>query len=65
MLITDIFGKNKPYSFHQRLNVDGRVYPSTKLIADVLNKSFVTSVQANLTPIRPSTHAKEIIFYHA
>ena len=33
-LINDIFGINKPSSFAQRSKVDGRVYSSTKLIAD-------------------------------
>jgi len=53
-LINEIFGKNKSSSLPQRLNVDGRVYSSTKLIADASNHSFVTSAQAYLTPIGPS-----------
>jgi len=53
-LINDIFGKTKPSSFPQRLKVDGRVYSSTKLIADALNHSFVTSGQTNFTPTGPS-----------
>ena len=70
------FGKTKPSSFPPRLKVDGRVYSSTKLIADALNHSFVTSAQSNLTPSGPSKntetniknivfHAKQILlFYH-
>ena len=55
MLINDILGRNKPFNFRQkRLNVNGRVYSYTKLIADVLNYSFVTLAQANFTPIGPS-----------
>jgi len=53
-LINDIFGKTKPSSYPQRLKVDGRVYSSTKLIADALNHSFVTSAQTNFTPTGPS-----------
>jgi len=53
-LINDIFGKSKSSSFPQRLNVDGRVYSSTKLIADALNHSFVPSAQANFTHTGPS-----------
>jgi len=53
-LINDIFGKTKPSSFPQRLKVGGRVYSSTKLIADALNHSFVTSAQTNFTPTGPS-----------
>ena len=34
--------------------VDGRVYSSTKLIADELNHGFVTSAQSNLTPSGPN-----------
>ena len=63
-LINDIFGKTKPFSFPQRLKVDGRIYSSTKLIADALNHSFVTSAQANFTPTGPfettDTHIKKI-----
>jgi len=44
-LINDIFGKTKPSSFPQRLKVDGRVYSATKLIADALNRSFVTRLR--------------------
>ena len=40
--------------FPQISKVDGRVYSSTKLIADALNDSFVTSAQSNLTPSGPS-----------
>jgi len=54
-LINDIFGKNKPSSFPQRLEVDGRVHSYTKLLADALNHSFVTSAQANFTPAGRST----------
>ena len=54
MLINDIFGKTKPSCFPQRLKVDGRVYSSTKLIADALKHSFVTSAQTNFTPTGPS-----------
>jgi len=46
--------KTKSSSLPQRLNVGGRVYSSTKLIADSSNHSFVTSAQAYLTPIGPS-----------
>jgi len=53
-LINDIFGKTKPSSFPQRLKIDGRIYSSTKLIADALNHRFVTSAQANYTPTGPS-----------
>jgi len=53
-LINDTFGKTKPSSFPQRLKVDGRVYSSTKLIADALNHSFVTSAHTNPTPTSPS-----------
>jgi len=53
-LINDIFGKTTPSSFPQRLKVDGRVYSSTKLIADELNHGFVTSAQSNLTPSGPN-----------
>jgi len=49
-LVNDTFGKTKPSSFPQRLKVDGRVYSSTKLIADALHHSFVISAQSNLTP---------------
>ena len=56
-LINDIFRKTKPSSFPQRLKVHGRVYSSTKLIADALNHSFVTSVQTNFTPTGPSETA--------
>jgi len=42
-LINDILGKTKPSSFSQRLKVDERIYSSTKVIADALNHSFVTS----------------------
>ena len=52
--MNDIFGKTKPSSFPQRLKVDGRVCSSTKLIADALNDSFVTSAESNLTPSGPS-----------
>jgi len=52
-LTNDIFGKNKPSSFLQKLSVDGRVYSSTKLIAGALNNSFVTSAQAKFTPTGP------------
>jgi len=45
---------DKPSSFPQRSNVDGRVYSPTKLIVDALNHSFVTSAQAYYTPIGPS-----------
>jgi len=45
MLINDIFGKNKPYSFPQRLKVDGRVYLSTKLLADALNHSLLLQLR--------------------
>jgi len=50
---TWMIGKNKPSSFPKRY-VDGRVYLSIKLIVDALHHSFVTSAQANFTPIRPS-----------
>ena len=53
-LINDLLGKTKPSSFPQRLKVDRRVYSSTKLIADALNHSFVTSSQINFTPAGPS-----------
>jgi len=53
-LINDIFGKSKPSGFPQRLKVDGRVYSSTKLIADTLDHCFVTSAQANFTHTGPS-----------
>jgi len=49
-LLNDIFGKNKPSSFPQRLQFDGRVYSTTNLIADALNHIFVTSAQAKFTP---------------
>jgi len=52
-LINDIFGKSKPSNFPQRLKADGRVYSSTKLIADALNQNFVTSAQSNFTPSSP------------
>jgi len=52
--INDIFSKTKPSSFPQRLKVDGRVYSPTKLIADALNHSFVTSAQTNFTSTGPS-----------
>jgi len=32
--MNDIFGKNKSSSFRQKLNVNGQVYSSAKLIAD-------------------------------
>lgn len=54
MLINDVFCKNTPSSFPQKLYVDGRVYTSNEVIADVLNPSFVTSSQAIFTPICPS-----------
>jgi len=57
-LINDIFGKTKPSSFPPRSKVDGRVYSSTKLIADALNHSFVSSAQSNLTPSGPSKHTE-------
>ena len=64
-LINDIFGKTKPSSFPQRLKVVGRIYSSTKLIADALNHSFVTSAQANFTPTGSSkttdTHIKKYL----
>jgi len=61
-----IFGKTKPSSFPQRVKVVGRVYSSTKLIADALNHSFVTSAQAKFTPTGPSkttdTNIKNIFY---
>jgi len=66
-LINCIFGKNKPPSFPHRLNVDGRVFSSTKLFADALRNSFVTSAQANFTPTGPSktteANIKSILFH--
>ena len=37
-----------------KLKVDGQVYSATKLIADALTHSFVTSSQTNFTPTGPS-----------
>ena len=67
-LINDIYGKTKPSSFPQRLKVDGRVYSSTKLLADALNHSFVSSAQENLTPTGPfrttDANIKEYLLPH-
>ena len=67
--LNDTFGKTKPSSFPQRSKVVGRVYSSTKLIANALNHSFETSSQTNVTPTGPSkttnTNIKKNISYHA